>query len=240
MTTKRTFLFDLDGTLLPLDMDEFMKNYFSGVKNIFNKLEMDSQLTAKAFFDGTKAMFDNDGSKTNEQAFWDTFNSLVNYEGIDLINHFETFYQNEFQDYQKNTSLVEGLNDLMVSLKQSGHQLIVATNPLFPKVASHSRVQWAGLDIDLFDEITTYENYHYTKPNPNYYIELMNRHKFNPQNTLMVGNDAQEDLAVRELGIKTYIINDHLIDRNAGNYMTDYEGSMNDFLHFMKQFIEFK
>ena len=124
----------------------------------------------------------------------------------------------------------------MIHLKSKGYRLIVATNPLFPEIATMSRIQWSGLDSHLFDEITTYEDYHYAKPNIKYYQEILEKFNIDPKDCLMVGNDAQEDLVVRELGIPTYLITDHLIDRSNGNYQSDYQGTMEEFLSFINNY----
>lgn len=233
---NKVILFDLDGTLLPLEMEDFMNAYFKGINNVFNELGFDGQQTFKIFLKATQAMVENDGSKTNERQFWDTFDTYINYDGIPLLERLDAFYQHEFQDYQNHTSLVEGLNDVMIHLKSKGYRLIVATNPLFPEIATMSRIQWSGLDSHLFDEITTYEDYHYAKPNIKYYQEILEKFNIDPKDCLMVGNDAQEDLVVRELGIPTYLITDHLIDRSNGNYQSDYQGTMEEFLSFINNY----
>lgn len=233
----KTFLFDLDGTLLPLDMNSFMKNYFNGVAKIFNELELDLEKAQGAFLAGTMAMVNNDGSRTNEQAFWQTFDSMIDYTGIKLYERFEVFYEEEFQENRAHTRTVEGLNDVMKKLKESGHRLLIATNPLFPKLASVSRVKWAGLDPELFEEITTYEDYHYCKPNVKYFEEMVDKFKIDPHNSIMIGNDAQEDLVSKELGFETYLITDHLIDRSNGAYQADHVGTYDDFLAYINQFI---
>lgn len=231
----KVILFDLDGTLLPLEMDEFMHSYFSGVSKIFHEQGLPLKETTQAFMLGTQAMIDNDGSRTNEQAFWETFSSMVDHKHLDLISVFENFYQTEFQEFKKHTQLVEGLNEALINLKAQGTRLILATNPLFPKIATMSRIQWAGLDSSLFDEITTYEDYHYTKPNVEYYQEILNKFNLKPEQCFMVGNDAQEDLVIRELGIPTYLITDHLIDRSNGQYESEHSGTMDEFLAFITQ-----
>ena len=166
-----------------------------------------------------------------------TFDQLVDHKHTKLSELLENYYQNEFQEIIKVTEKIEGLNDIMVKLKESGHQLIIATNPLFPEIASVSRVKWAGLDKELFDEITTYENYSHCKPNVNYYQEIIDKFNLDTDNTLMIGNDAQEDLAAGELGIETYLVTDHLIDRSGGNYQANHSGTMDDCLKFLQQYI---
>lgn len=229
----KTIFFDLDGTLLPLEMDDFMRSYFGGVSKVFNEIGLPLKETTQAFMISTNAMINNDGTKTNEQQFWDTFSSLVDHQHLNLHSIFENFYTTQFQDYQSHTSQVEGLNQALVVLKAKGYRLFLATNPLFPRIATQSRVKWAGLDESLFDEITTYEDYHYSKPDVRYYQEIIEKFDLDPKEILMVGNDAQEDLVIKELGIPTYLITDHLIDRSSGAYESDYSGTMSEFLEFL-------
>ena len=56
-----------------------------------------------------------------------------------------------------------------------------------------NRIRWAGIDAEDFEVITTYETYHYCKPNPKYFQEVMEEFGLNPKECLMVGNDVQED-----------------------------------------------
>lgn len=232
---KKVLFFDLDGTLLPLDMDDFMKSYFTGVSKKFVELGLPVKEATQAFMISTQKMVDNDGTKTNEQAFWDSFSSLIEFDYPTVHETFKKFYETEFQDYKSHTQAVVGLNEALRKLKDKGHRLFLATNPLFPDIATYSRIKWAGLDADLFEEISTYEHYHACKPNLAYYQEMIEKFNLDPADILMVGNDAQEDLVVKELGIETYLITDHLLDRSNGNYQADHQGSMSDFLEYITQ-----
>ena len=82
------------------------------------------------------------------------------------------------------------------TLKGAGYRLALATNPLFPAVATESRIRWAGLEPGDFELYTTYENTGYCKPNPAYYRDLLERLDCDAEDCLMVGNDVEEDMAV--------------------------------------------
>lgn len=233
---KKVIFFDLDGTLLPLEMDDFMKSYFTGVSKKFIELNLPVKEATQAFMISTQKMVENDGSKTNEKAFWDSFRSLLDFDYEHVHSTFKSFYENEFQEFQSHTAKVDNLNNVLRTLKDKGYRLFLATNPLFPDVATLSRIKWAGLDADLFEEITTYENYHWCKPSIHYYQEIIDKFTLDPSNILMVGNDAQEDLVVSELGIETYLITDHLLDRSNGRYKSDHQGTMSDFISFISNF----
>ena len=69
----KAIFFDLDGTLLPLDEDEFIKAYFGLLCKKFVPLGYDKDELIAGIWQGTKLMMTNDGKKTNEQVFWDYF-----------------------------------------------------------------------------------------------------------------------------------------------------------------------
>ena len=91
-----TILFDLDGTLLPLNDNEFLRLYFGLMAKYFNELGYDGNAITKAVLEGTEAMYSNDGSMTNEIAFWIRFKQRFNTINPQLETEFERFYEKEF------------------------------------------------------------------------------------------------------------------------------------------------
>ena len=58
-----TILFDLDGTLLPMDQDEFVNGYFKFlVKKAFSR-GYEPEKLIRSIWAGTKSMVMNDGSR---------------------------------------------------------------------------------------------------------------------------------------------------------------------------------
>ena len=74
----------------------------------------------------------------------------------------------------------------MEKVKQAGHKVILATNPIFPREAVLSRLSWIDLTQDDFDYITTYEISHYCKPNPDYYKEILENCNLQPAECVMI------------------------------------------------------
>ena len=92
-----TVLFDLDGTLLPMDQDQFLKAYLGRMAKKLSPHGYDPQALTKAIWKGTGAMIQNDGSSTNEEVFWDCFAGIY---GADIRKDeplLADFYANEFQ-----------------------------------------------------------------------------------------------------------------------------------------------
>ena len=207
-----TILFDLDGTLLPMDQEEFIKLYFKGLYLKFGQT-YDFEILQKVIWEGTEKMMTNDGRDTNENVFWENFESRLGIKKTDVEKDFTDFYNNEFSIAKGATKARPEIIAYVHTLKQKGYTVVAATNPLFPKVATMNRLRWAGFDPEDFALFTTYEHYHYCKPNPAYYTEVLASLGKQPQNCIMAGNDNLEDMAAEQLGIKGYLITDCLINR---------------------------
>ncbi|MGD2105208.1 MAG: HAD hydrolase-like protein, partial [Anaerolineae bacterium] len=86
---------------------------------------------------------------------------------------------------------------------------VVATNPMFPRVAVEQRLAWAGVRADEIDYalVTTYENMHATKAHASYYQEILERLDRRPEECLMVGDSWDMDVVpASSVGIPAYWI----------------------------------
>lgn len=231
MKKINTILFDLDGTLLSIDMNEFEEIYYTSLSNAFKSIIAPDNFMA-ILYSSVKAMVKNKEKRTNEEVFMSAMKEHVGDELPAFQKHFIRYYENDFSVLRnavnKNTDMLEALD----ILKEKGYELVIATNPLFPKFAIDQRIQWADLVHEDFSHITYFEDCHYCKPNVEYYSEILETIGKNPQECLMVGNDAEEDLAASTLGITTYLITNHLLNRKNLNYTADHEGTYKDFLLF--------
>ena len=51
-------------------------------------------------------------------------------------------------------------------------------------------MSYVGLTFDDFDYVTTYENSHNCKPNPQYFIDLLNKFNLKPSEVILFGNNT--------------------------------------------------
>lgn len=209
-----TVLFDLDGTLLPMDTDEFTKYYFGLLCKKLAPYGYTADTMIPAIWKGIEAMVKNDGSQSNEAAFWDAFSAILGPQVRDDIPLFEEFYRNEFHGAKIVCDYSQALVDLVHELNEKGYRVILATNPIFPAVATDSRMEWAGLTKDDFELVTTYENCGYSKPNPAYYEDILKRQGLTAAECVMVGNDATEDVAAQKAGIPVFLLTDYLLNKH--------------------------
>lgn len=229
-----TILFDLDGTLLPMDQDVFLNNYFSKLTAYLAPHDYDPKILIKSIWAGTGAMVNNDGTITNVTVFW---NSLQAFFGDEVIHDkplLESFYQTEFQNVRHDCGFTPLAAQTITWLKEKGLHLVLATNPLFPAIATHSRIRWAGLNPDDFDYITTYENSSYSKPNPDYYREILTKLHLKPEECVMVGNDVTEDMIASELGLKVFLLTDCLINKSGADISAWPNGSFPDLKDYLE------
>lgn len=231
-----TFIFDLDGTLLPMPNQElFLDTYFKALSMKFLPLGYDAKELVKAVWVGTKSMLENDGTMTNEQRFWDMFCSMMGEEARQLETLFDDFYRNEFSLARETTSTHPHAKECIQILKDKGYTIALATNPLFPRVATHARMNWAGLEPMDFDYITTYENSTFCKPKLDYYQEVLLGLGKQAKECIMVGNDVKEDMCAANLGMDTYLLKDCLICQEAEDISTYKQGDFDDLLDFVRR-----
>ena len=230
---KTGILFDLDGTLLPMDQDAFIQAYFSRLAKKLAPQGYDPEKLIKAIWGGTAAMVKNDGSVTNEEAFWDFFATIFGEESRQDEPLFAEFYRTDFQQVQSACGFDARAAQAVATLKEMGFTLALATNPIFPAIATESRMRWAGLNQRDFALYTTYENSCHCKPNPDYYRDVLAALGAAPEECLMVGNDVAEDMVAETLGMKVFLLTDCLINKQDKDISVYPHGSFGELLDFV-------
>ncbi len=212
MSSHKAICFDLDGTLLPMDLDDFLKDYFGALRLFAERHGQDGDRFMAGINAGVKSMLVHDDGRTNKEAFWDTMYDYVDPSSRDWEALLMTFYTEEFprlgegfQGYEEVAPMIEGL-------VAKGYPLVLTTMPLFPLTAVESRLRWAGVNPANFSRITHYENTRFSKPGANYYRENLTAMGLEGKDVLMVGNNTVEDLAFCSLGADGYILTNCLID----------------------------
>ena len=232
-----TILFDLDGTLLPMDQDVFIKSYFSLLAAKAAPRGYDPKALVDSIWRGTGAMIKNDGSCTNEAAFWRTFSHIFGEDALQDKPLFDEFYQKEFQQVQSVCGFNEDAAKTVRTLQAAGYRLVLATNPIFPAVATQSRIRWAGLQPEDFVYYTTYENSRFCKPTLAYYQSILEAIGCCGEECLMVGNDVAEDMVAADLGMSTFLLTDCLINKPNADITQFAHGSFADLLQMIETMV---
>jgi FMN phosphatase YigB (HAD superfamily) len=221
----KAILFDLDGTLLPLDMDVFLVKY---MKALSRRVQMDTADFSKELMASTVKMIQNDGSVTNMEVFAEDFFPRFKRERQELEDLIEQFYREDFPKLGAGIDADPAARSAVEAAFAITRRVVIATNSVFPRSAILDRMRWAGVADFPYTLVTSYEEMHWAKPNPNYYREIVKQLKVKPQDALMIGNDVEEDLIAGELGMKTFLVDEMLIHRSGGKIRCDWRGSMAD------------
>ena len=220
MKKYEAILFDLDGTLLPLDMDAFMKAYFGNLCAELAPMGIDPKTLVDTIWAGTAAMVKNDGKRKNAEVFWDYFESTGICDTAKAKEICDSFYTAGFHRARAATRENPMARVAVELAHKAADKVVLATNPLFPRDGQLTRIGWIGLSENDFHLITSYDSDSFCKPNPQYYLSICERMDVKPQNCLMIGNDRREDIyAGQAAGLDTYLVTDCLIENEK--YMAE-------------------
>lgn len=228
--TYRAIFFDLDGTLLPMELDEFLGAYFEAIANFVAAHGLDAATFSAGLKAGIKAMAVHDDGRTNADAYWEAFFSHADRDAADWDELLAGFYERDFGAIGAGVVPNPAAARAIETLAAKGYPLVLATMPMFPRRAVEWRLAWAGVDASRFERITSFENSTSVKPKLAYYAENVAACGLAGEDVLMVGNNTVEDLAIRGLGADAFLVTDHLLDPEEGFDLASVEhGTMEEF-----------
>ena len=227
--TIRAVLFDLDDTLLENNVDRFLKAYFALLTpNMAHLVPPEKFITA--LLHSTHAMIKNDDpAVTNQQAFIDDFFPRVGRTAEEMMPLFDDFYAVQFDKLRSLTRPNPSARIAIQTALDTGCDVVIATNPIFPDTAIRQRMEWAGVLDFPFKLITSYEVMHAAKPNFRYYREIIERIGRSPDECVMVGDDWSNDIApAMKAGLRVFWVNTaadttHPIDPSAIGTLADFK-----------------
>ncbi len=213
---NKVLLFDLDDTLLVNNIEQFIPVYFHKFAE-FMADTVPPEAWIRALKNSIEVFQKNlDPRFTLQEVFDKDFFPQLDVEPEILRAKTDQFYTQVFPNLEKFTQTKPEVPGLINSLAQAGHQIILATNPLFPKKAIIHRLKWAGFsdDLSIFEYIPSYETFHFGKPHPEFFAELLGVIGWPQSITVMIGNDIQNDINPAQLmNLHVYHVNpDAIID----------------------------
>ncbi|MBS3811753.1 MAG: HAD family hydrolase [Halanaerobiales bacterium] len=237
MKGKTYIFFDLDGTLLSVNMDQFVQYYFKLLSDYFSDL-YNPEYFVDIVNQATAAMIKNDGKITNREVFDQKFFDLIELGKVskeEIWERFHGFYNDVFPTLSEYFTIDNFGYQIVEIALDHNYELVIATNPLFPKQAIIDRLRWMNLNPGDFRLITSYENMHYCKPNINYYNEIIKKLNCTSNDCVMVGNDLRDDMVAKKLGIKTFLVEDFEVKRAKVDIEPDWQGSRKEILNYIKR-----
>lgn len=211
----KAIFFDLDGTLLPFDEKKFSRIYFDTLYPQVEFLKISKRNFFKALIKGALAEVHNDGKRTNEEVFWDAIKESLNMDLSIYKDVLDDYYNNQYLECIKATKPQPESKKIVEFCKENGLKVVLSTNPVFPHLAIVNRMKFVDLNEEDFDYITDYSNSRFSKPNKEYFIDILKTLDLKPDEVIIFGNNEIEDgLCGEEAGIRTYLLDKYLISKS--------------------------
>lgn len=208
-----TLLIDLDDTLLSNSMDTFIPAYLGALGKHLTPYA-DTRHLAPVMMSATENMFRNTRpDRTLKEVFDPDFYPKLGITENQIQEPINHFYSEIFPTLSGITQPRPEAVQLIEVAIQRDYQVAIATNPLFPHAAILHRLTWAGIPADKyqFAIVPSYETFHYAKPNPAYFAELLGRFGWPRGPIVMIGNDPAHDIQAAQLmGISTFWVSNGL------------------------------
>ncbi len=229
----KAILFDLDGTLLPMDQDNFVKAYMGALALALAPKGYEGKELISAIWRGMYAMIKNNGDALNYERFWSELEKIYGSGVRAEEQSLNEFYENDFDRVSASCGYSDKSRQVIELCKSLGYRVVLATNPVFPEIATRKRIGWAGLSFDDFELVTHYSNSRYCKPNLDYYKEILDKIGLCAHECVMVGNDVGEDMVARELGMRVFLLENHIINKNGEDISVYPHGDYEDLVKFL-------
>ncbi len=204
-----TLLLDLDDTLLVNPLKQFLPAYLSKLSTHLAPYAEPS-LMVQALLAGTRQMVENQQPDCNlRDVFGSVFYPSLKVLPQEIQPAIDQFYTDVFPSLKQLTQIKPEAVELVDKAFERGYRVAISTNPLFPQTAIVQRLEWAGLSVQKypFVLISSFESFHFSKPNPAFFAEMMARMGWPEDPVLVVGNDLENDIrSATQLGLPTYFV----------------------------------
>jgi FMN phosphatase YigB (HAD superfamily) len=229
-------LFDLDGTLLDIDLDEFFSAYFLALGPVVGATlggPECAQTGLEAVMEGTRAMGIPHLGRTNRDVFNESFAVRT---GVDLsaeknASALDRFYRETFPQLKGTMGPHTGARAAVQCALELGMKVAIATNPIFPRAAIVERMRWAGVDDLPVHLVTSYESMHAAKPHGAYFAETAELLGVDPRRAVMVGDDRYLDMPAADVGMRTFYVGE------GSAPGTDWSGTLEDLAKLLPRLV---
>lgn len=237
-TSERRYdalLVDLDGTLLDLDLSEFIPAYMQSLAKYFSEYLPPKEFSFHLLAATKNTIESEDPGLTNEATFFADFCRRLEVDHAAINPLIEEFYEKDFPRLRSWGAPRPHARSVLEAAQQRNLKLVLATQPIFPHRAVVERLTWGELSAAPFDLITTLENMRYCKPRPEYYFEIAQMIAVPPERCLMAGNDTLDDICAAQAGMATFLVEGNIIDHGKDIPPVDYRGTLKELAAFIDQ-----
>lgn len=230
----KAILFDLDGTLLRVQMSEFIPRYVAGLATCCADLVSPRKFT-EAMLGAIRSLirFAGAGERTNEQRLLGFLQQQLSLAEDLLHERFEGYRHDGLEDLAELVKPIPQARSILQYCLQAELPVALATNPVFPRFVVDARLRWGGLEDLDFAYLTSYENSCFCKPHAGYFLEIADHLGVAPETCLMIGNDNQQDLAAAGARMQTFWVDTWAVQREGAAWPCEHRGDhqlLHDFL----------
>lgn len=233
-TALKAVFFDLDGTLLDVEMNRFIAAYVEGLARHFSDLALRYTFSS-ALREAMMALLAGEsGFETNQELFSAVLKERLGIDDALFQARLQAYCDTDLAELESHIRPLPLARQILEQCRERHLTVVLATNPVFPRPIIDARLAWGNLGEFPFDLVTSIENTRYCKPDPRYFKDILDRFGFAPEEAIMVGNDTEHDLAARSAGIPTFLVETWMIDR-GDTFQPDYRGDHRQLLHFLSE-----
>jgi len=224
----KAILFDLDGTLLDVDLDKFVPQYLNLLAQCVAHIIPPKKFISK-LLKASKAVEENNGKNINDDVYTEICFPLEGHTREEIQPYFDQFYKQDFSKLCQYTRKKPEARALIQTAFDKGYDVVIATTPLLPATAIEQRLEWAGVADFPYRLITTLENSYATKSLTHllYYEQILDRIGYPAEVCLMVGDEDKDMIAAR-LGLMTFLIEGKDLQWDNSIPEPTYKGSLAD------------
>ena len=231
----KCLLFDLDDTLLINDNKAFGEHYFAALTALMRPY-IAPDVFIRAINDAVQAMYHNDGSQgTNADVFERVFFSTVDCSPDVIMPIFEHYYSHDFNRLQAYTQRDPDARRAVAWAFEHDLQVVIATQPFFPRAAVEARLRWADVAASEFDYalITSFETMSASKPNPLYFKFITSRLGLKPEDCCMIGDSLDTDMPAGAWGFRTFWVQRNAVIEN-NQVQVDGQGTLGNLISWLE------
>ncbi|NHJ85475.1 MAG: HAD family hydrolase [Asgard group archaeon] len=242
--TLKAVLFDMDSTLNTIDETTFSRQYFKLLHGRFFS-HVDAQYFYESLTEITKnVMFSKTPHELTFKSFLKEMSKAYKLPRKKIFDNLIHFYTHDYDELANFIKPAKGAIEAVQTCFDLNLDVVIATTPIFPKVAIMKRLKWSGVGDYKYRLITHAENMHFSKPRDEYYLEILKKIKLKPNDCLMVGNEFMGDVVgPSRIGMDTFYcpqetINDDLFYspelKRFSKIKPTYTGSLFDLIDLVK------
>ena len=233
MLLSHAVLLDLDNTLININMRQFIPAYLAALGRALRRFAPPEEIAETVLYATNVMQANTNPATSNYNAFYKIFLAKLQVEYAEIQPDIDRFYREDYAKLRRYVSPKPQARELAAFLTASGRKVVIATHPIFPLTAIEQRMEWGNLSGLPYALVTAMETAHFSKPNPAYYQEILDRLGVAPSQALMVGDDPQNDIApARQLGLETWQITNSR--RPPVFTAANHQGSLAEFYKMMK------